>query len=110
MFVKHLYHIYIFSGQIDLPEDFCKDDTKTKQIFDNGPYFDLITKVDKVKKSQPDEETEATIELRNVDFKLLPEFEFLYEDEHADPEIVHALLQHIQLGNVVNPSTCFCPE
>lgn len=97
-------------GSIDLPEEFCKNDTKTKQIFDNGPYFDLITKVDKVKKAQPDEETETTIELRNVDLKVLPEFEFLYEDEQADPEIVQALLQHIQLGNVINPSTCFCSD
>ncbi|XP_050316407.1 putative tRNA (cytidine(32)/guanosine(34)-2'-O)-methyltransferase [Anthonomus grandis grandis] len=97
-------------GSLDLPEDFCKDDMRTKQMFDNGPYFDLITKVDKVKKSQPEEESEATIELRNVDFKLLPDFEFMYEDENADPEIVQALLQHIQLGNVANPTTCFCPE
>lgn len=99
------------SAPIDLPEEFCKNDPKTKQIFDNGPYYDLITKVDKIKKTQPEEENETTIELRNVvDFKVLPEFEFLYEDEQADPEIVQALLQHIHLGNVINPSTCFCSD
>ncbi|XP_066262275.1 tRNA (cytidine(32)/guanosine(34)-2'-O)-methyltransferase-like [Euwallacea similis] len=85
-------------------------DIKTKQIFDNGPYFDLITKVDKVRKQQPELDAEASAELKNCDLKLLPEFELLC-DEQADPDVVQALLQHIQLGSVENSCvTCFCSD
>ncbi|CAG9762302.1 unnamed protein product [Ceutorhynchus assimilis] len=98
------------AAQFDLPEDFCKDDTKTKQMFDNGPYFDLITKVDKVQKPEKDNETEASVNLRTMDFKLMPDFEFLYKEDGTDPEMIQTLLQHFSMGNIVNYTTCFCPE
>ncbi|XP_030763403.1 putative tRNA (cytidine(32)/guanosine(34)-2'-O)-methyltransferase [Sitophilus oryzae] len=95
----------------DIAEDSCENEAKTKDMFDNGPYFDLLLKVEEVKKLKVvEEEPEATIELRNVDLKNLQELEFLCEYESSDPEIIAALLKHVQQGNNPHTCTCFCSE
>ncbi|KAL1514020.1 hypothetical protein ABEB36_003348 [Hypothenemus hampei] len=93
------------TGTLDLPEDFCQNDTKTKEIFDNGPYFDLITQVHEVKRVQQADESEALLDLQNVDLKLLPDIELLNEVQ-ADPDIIQAFLQH--MGNSSTSATCNC--
>ncbi|XP_060536698.1 tRNA (cytidine(32)/guanosine(34)-2'-O)-methyltransferase [Cylas formicarius] len=88
-------------NSIELPEEFCKDDKETKELFENGPYFNLISKVDALK-------GEECGDILDTDLRNATELQFLYEDEHTDPQIIAQLLQHMQLSNM-NP-TCTCSE
>lgn len=88
-----------------MPEDFCKDDEETRAMFVNGPYYDLVSKVDKIRTVDSEEEYDDS----NDDHKSLPVFKILCDDDNPDAETVQALLNHIQ-GRDRHSSLCCCSE
>lgn len=71
-----------------------------ENIFDNGPYFDLVQKTTKLKreclkKKAMNEPTQADSGLQ-----------FLYEDEYTDPELIRECLERMRIST--NTSTCTC--
>ncbi|KAJ8983117.1 hypothetical protein NQ317_001861 [Molorchus minor] len=71
--------------------------TEVENIFDNGPYFDLIQKATKIKK---DTNKKSEMELPSTESGL----QFLYEDEHTDPELIRECIERLKVG--LNSTTC----
>ncbi|KAJ8950932.1 hypothetical protein NQ318_008371 [Aromia moschata] len=73
--------------------------SEVENVFDNGPYFDLIQKTTKIKKNTNKKlESEAS----SNDSGL----QFLYEDEYTDPELIRECLERMKLS--ANYNTCTC--
>lgn len=70
-----------------------------KNIFDNGPYFDLVQKTTKLKKEN---KKKPAPEQAQADSGL----QFLYEDESTDPELIRECLERMRIST--NISTCTC--
>lgn len=79
----------------------CKDDLneELENIYDNGPLFDLIQKTTKIKKFPCETDESEMVPMESG-------FQFLYEDESTDPEIIRECLEHVN----VQSSTCTCEQ
>ncbi|KAG5887102.1 hypothetical protein JTB14_000735 [Gonioctena quinquepunctata] len=73
--------------------------SKAKNVFDNGPYFDLIQKTTRLKRDA-DKKSEASSSPGDSGLQ------FLYEDEYTDPELIRECLERMKICG--NSSTCTC--
>lgn len=94
------YDVTTSSGDAE-EQQFCESEAaEVENIFDNGPYFDLVQKTTKLRRDC--QKKKAMNEPAPADSGL----QFLYEDEYTDPELIRECLERMRIST--NTSTCTC--
>lgn len=81
---------------------FDSDMIDMENVYDNGPYFDVVQKTTKLRQATVKGKKTAG-EGTQVDSSGL---QFFYEDEHTDPELIRECIERMKIST--GQSTCNC--